>query len=269
MKEFKLSFLLLVATSLLVGCGSVKGMKKDKHNNEYMMLANVWYQNAAEVRALSYQAFNVAKIRLDQDLKKRSKKRRAIVVDVDETIVDNSPYQAKNILKNESYSSSSWQVWVDMAKAKALPGAVEFLNYAKKKGVEVFYITNRKEKGKYRGFVPTMKNLKALGFPVKKENLLLRTGSSSKTKRRAEVTKNHRIVLFMGDNMTDFSELFEHKLTKDRNALTDKMRKSFGKKFIVLPNPMYGDWENAVYEYNFKKSKAQKSEDRVNSLHSM
>ncbi len=220
-------------------------------------------QNAAEVRALTYQAYNIARLRLDHDLKyNKSKKKRAIVVDADETIIDNSPYQARNILKNESYTSQNWNEWVQEASADAVPGAVEFLSYAASKGVEVFYITNRK----INGFDATYVNLKNLGFPVKKENMMLRTTGNSKKARRAKVLKNHRIVLLMGDTMADFSEIFEHKSTGERRKLTDEYRQEFGKKFIVLPNPMYGDWEQALYDYKGGLELKRLKELRIKNL---
>ena len=215
-----------------------------------------WYQHSAEMRALSYQAFNIAKLRLEMDLKNNTdKKPRAIVLDVDETLVDNSPHAAWAVKNNTGYPNG-WKEWISMAKAKALPGAKEFLKWANSKGIEIFYITNRK----IAGFDATYKNLKAIGFPVKKENLMLRTTTSSKTERRAKVTEKHRIVLFMGDSMTDFSEKFEKKLSSKRKKIADKYASEFGNRFIVLPNPTYGDWEGALYEYNWKLPNAAKTE---------
>lgn len=230
---------------LLVSCSTHK-VSHEENTQEYLLASTLWMQNAAEVRALTYQAYNIARLRLDHDLKyNKSKKKRAIVVDADETIIDNSPYQARNILKNESYNSKNWHEWILEAQADAVPGAVEFLSYADSKGVEVFYITNRK----INGLEATYVNLKNLGFPIKKENMMLRTGGNSKKSRRAKVLKNHRIVLLMGDTMSDFDEIFDHKSTSERKKLADRYRQEFGRKFIVLPNPMYGDWEQSLYDY--------------------
>ena len=230
-------------------------------NQEHLTMATLWAQNAAEARALSYQAFNIAKMKLDKDLRRSSKKTRAIVVDVDETIVDNSPFQAQGITDNSSYPTG-WREWIDMASATALPGALEFLNYAHKRGVEVFYITNRK----VVGFDATYKNLKDLGFPVKKENMMLRLKDSSKKSRRADVLKNHRIVLLMGDNLGDFSEVFEIDNTADRNVVVDQNKNLFGSKFIVLPNVMYGNWEGALYDGNMRLPAGEKKKIRHSRL---
>lgn len=253
---------LLALSSLLFSCATVR-----KENVDYQEAGTLWIQTSAEVKALIYQAFNIAKLRLDQDLQKRGRKynakKRAIVVDVDETIVDNSPYQAKNILVGREYTSENWAEWIDLADAKALPGAVEFLNYAKSKGVEVFFITNRKQ----RGYQATMDNLKKLGFPVSKKNLFLRTEDGhSKEKRRQMVMKNYRIVLLMGDSMGDFGPFFETKSLAQRNELTEKYQREFGDKFIVLPNPMYGEWLGSIYDYDYSLSNKKKKKIRRSKL---
>jgi 5'-nucleotidase (lipoprotein e(P4) family) len=231
---------------------------------DYMTGATMWFQNAGEVIALQEQAYNFARVRLDDDLQRKHRKPRAIIVDADETIVDNSPYQAYNILNERDYSSSSWQEWVQMKKAKAIPGSVEFLKYADSKGVKVFYVTNRKIKG----FDATLANLKALGFPITKDRLLLRTKSSSKKERRQSVMKDHHVVLLMGDALGDFADEFEHKTVEARNQQVRKMKAEFGKRFIVLPNPTYGEWEMSIYQYKYKADLKAKDKMRKDSLNS-
>ena len=133
-----------------------------------------------------------------------------------------------------------------MRKAKAMPGAVDFLNYAVSKGVKVFFVSNRDEVQKQA----TIDNLKTAGFQdVSAENVVLRTTESSKEARRQAILQKYRIVILMGDNLDDLSNVFERKSMIDRFAETDKARAMFGNKFIVLPNAMYGTWENAIYEY--------------------
>ena len=247
----------------LIGCAQVHftgGAEQEKWVGSVL-----WFQTAGEVQALSHQAFNVARMRLDQDLRsrgaKRSKQQRAIVVDVDETVLNNSPYQARAIVTGEGYPVG-WANWIGMAQAQALPGAVEFLRYAASKGVSIFYITNRKEPGREA----TIKNLRTVGFPVKDDHVMLRTKSKSKVARRSRALENHRIVLLMGDTLSDFDEVFEHKSINERNSAVEKMRAEFGKRFIVLPNPMYGDWEGAVYNNQFSLPDKQKAMLRKKSL---
>lgn len=235
-------------------------------DNESQIGAVLWMQTSGERAALSYQAFSLARMMLDRDLRTRSRVRRAVIVDIDETIMDNSGNQAWLIKNNQSFNDQNWLAWVNRAEATAIPGAVEFLNYANSRGVRVFYITNRKVAEKEG----TATNLRKLGFPnVNDETLLVRTDtrSSSKEPRRQSVSAKYRVVLLMGDNLNDFSDVFEKaKTISARMSATDQNKAKFGARFIVLPNPMYGDWENAIYDYNFKLSEAEKAAKRKAAL---
>ncbi|OUR94841.1 5'-nucleotidase, lipoprotein e(P4) family [Halobacteriovorax marinus] len=252
--------LMIIALVLMSSCAS-----SDKDNlARYTESSTLWIQNGAEVRALAYQAFNTGKVYLNRVLRKKMYKLKpAIVVDIDETLLDNSPYQAKNILDNRLYNSKDWKVWIDLAQAKAVPGSIDYLNYVRKRGVKVIYISNRK----IRGLDATYKNLLELGFPVKRQDIYLRTTTSNKEERRQKILKNYTIVQFIGDALGDFSEDFHKKGTNDRNILVDKMRGQFGTKFIVLPNPMYGDWEGALYNYEYSKTPQQKEKLRMRHLY--
>lgn len=237
-------------------------------DNEYQVGAILWTQTSGEKAALSYQAFTLARMTLDRDLRmnRRGRTRRAVVVDVDETILDNSRYQAMLVQRRQNYESKSWTEWCNRVEATTLPGAVEFLRYAHSRGVKVFYITNRKEIEKEG----TAKNLKKLGFPeVTDETLLVRTDkeTSSKEPRRQAVAAKYRIVLLMGDNLNDFADVFEKSKTVDSRMEAVEMNKAqFGTRFIVLPNPMYGDWESAIFGYNNKLTEEEKAEKRRKAL---
>lgn len=243
----------------------------EKADLDYQVAAVLYMQKAAEYRALSFQAYNLARLRLDADLDKKNVKKlpkdqrkmpRAIVVDIDETVLDNSPAQAYGIKHGKGFNLPDWYAWGDMKKAKAIPGAVDFLNYAVSKGVKIFYISNRDEVQK----AATIENLKTAGFnDISAENVLLRTKESGKDARRATAAEKHRIVMLMGDNLDDFTSAFERKSIVDRFAETEKAREEFGRKFIVLPNAMYGSWENAIYEYG-RLTEAQKAEKRAAAL---
>lgn len=238
---------------------------------EYQIGAVLYMQKAAEYRALVYQAFNLAKMNLDADFDKKNLKKlpkaerkltRAVVVDVDETVLDNSPAQALQIKNNLPFVPSNWTSWVNLRQAKAIPGALDFLNYAASKNVRIFYVTNRNQAEKQA----TIDNLKTAGFPdVSSETVLVRTTESGKEARRQAILQKHRIVLLIGDNLNDLSDVFERKSVADRLAEVDKTRQLFGAKFIVLPNAMYGDWESAIYEYQ-RLTEAQKAEKRAVAL---
>jgi len=238
-------FPLLLLTFIIMSCNHHES-ETSTVDNEALLYATLYQQKSAEAAALCHQAFNLAELRLNQVLDNNPyDKPLAIVVDVDETILDNSPFEAKSILENTDYPKY-WDEWCNLASAKAMPGAAEFLTYAASKGVETFYITNRKVEFQE----VTMKNLTEKGFPfVDDAHMFLRKSVSGKESRRLEVLKSHEIVMLMGDNLNDFTDVFEGKSREDRHLLISSLRAEFGKKFIVLPNAMYGEWINALLKY--------------------
>ena len=272
MKQKRFPAGLALAATLFFVSAAVAQQAAPAADLDYQTGGVLYMQKAAEYRALTYQAFNIARMRLDADLDKKNVKKlpkaerkmpRAIIVDIDETVLDNSPAQARGIKTNTPYNSKDWYEWSNMGKAKAVPGAVDFLNYAVSKGVKVFYISNRDDKNEKQ---TTIENLKKVGFnDVSADDVMLRTTESSKDARRAVVTAKYRVVMLVGDNLDDFTSMFERKSISDRFAETDKARDLWGKKFIVLPNAMYGTWENAIYEYQ-RLTEAQKAEKRAAAL---
>jgi 5'-nucleotidase (lipoprotein e(P4) family) len=240
-------------------------------DTEYQVAALLYMQKAGEYRALAYQAFNIARWQLDADLDKKNVKKlpkadrnrpRAIMVDIDETLLDNSPAQAYSVVHQIGFNLKDWYAWGEMRKAKPIPGAVDFINYATDHSVKVFFATNRDDVQKQA----TIDNLKSVGFKdVTPENVMLRTETSSKEPRRQLILQKYRIVLSVGDNLDDHSVVFEHKPIADRFAEVDKAKDLFGKKYILLPNPVYGTWENALYDYK-NLSDAEKIERRRNAL---
>ncbi len=238
-------------------------IQKQVNPNEHLVMATLYQQTADEYRALCYQAYNVGRWRLQAMLDTLStNKRPAVVVDIDETVLDNSPYEGYLIKSGRSFPDG-WKSWVNAAGAKAVPGALDFLKFATQNGVDVFYISNRKEAIK----AATMHNLKQLGFPqVRADHIFLRTTTSSKESRRQSVLKTHTILLFFGDNLNDFAAVFEHKSIAERFKQTDAFKEKFGKRFIVLPNAMYGEWEGAIYNYQRRAAAAQKRKMRLEHI---
>jgi 5'-nucleotidase (lipoprotein e(P4) family) len=223
-------------------------------DNEYQTGAILWTQSSAEYRALAYQTFVLARLRLVQDLqtrnarsRNRTHQRTAVIVDADETVLDNSRFQAELVLRGRPYTAQAWREWCQRAEAGAVPGAVDFLTYAVQHGVSVFYITNRRQAEK----AGTIANLQKLGFPnVSNETVMVRDDGApaSKESRRRQVATRYRIALLVGDNLNDFNDDFSGKSIVDRASQVDRERAEFGTRYIVVPNPMYGDWESAVYE---------------------
>lgn len=251
---------------LVVSAAAVQHASAQKIDNEHQVGGILWTQTSGEWTALSYQAFALARMTLDRDLRanRRSRMKRAVIVDVDETVLDNSPYQAMLVKTRRAYESKSWNEWCQKVEAAAIPGAVEFLRYAHSRGVRVFYVTNRRESEKQC----TAQNLKKVGFPdVSDQTVLVRIDTSSKQPRRDDIARRHRVVLLMGDNLNDFAEIFEQSKTIDSRLAATRLNKSnFGTRFIVLPNVMYGAWEEAMYGDPSKLTEERKAEKRRNTL---
>ena len=266
-RTLQTSGLLLFALTCWVSACGQTAAQQTQVDNTYLEAAVLWQQSSGERRALSYQTFALARILLDRDLRtnRRSKMKRAIIVDVDDTVLDNSGFQAWRIRNRRPYDEQEWTEWCNRAVATAVPGAVEFLRYANSRGVRVFYISNRKQVEKEG----TATNLKQLGFPeVNEQTLLVKTDpkSSSKEPRRVAISSKYHVVLLMGDDLNDFAEVFETSRTVSaRIDATERNKTQFGARFIVLPNPMYGHWEDAIYGEG-RLTAAEKADKRLTAL---
>jgi 5'-nucleotidase (lipoprotein e(P4) family) len=228
--------LLCVALVVLAGCQSPSA--RDKRTN-----ATAWFRGGESV-ALYHQGFTVARSRLDAVLAQpRPEKPLAIITDIDETVLDNSPYQVWLIQNRENYSLDTWKKWTALASAEPLPGAREFLNYASSRGVKVFYVTNRDQDEADA----TLKNLQRLGFPDANHAHLLckRNGVKGKEDRRQAIARTNTVCLLLGDNLSDFAAAFDATVFEERAAAVTNLAAQFGSNWIVFPNPMYGDWEKA------------------------
>lgn len=228
------------------------------------LFSSLYIQKAAEYKALCFQAYNVATDRLIQIVQNHNfKKPLAVVTDIDETVLDNTPSSVHQAFLGKDYEPAAWAEWTKMASADTICGAHSFFSFAASKGVEVFYVTNRSEQER----AATLKNLQKYNFPFADDkHLLLKNNTSSKTERRAIINETHEIVLLFGDNLSDFSGIFDKNNNENRTLNVRNNAALFGNKFIVLPNPNYGDWENAIYEYNYQLTPQQKKQIIYKSL---
>ncbi len=255
--------IILLFFSAIFVLNSCQRVENKSNSQDHLIMSVLWYQRASEMKAIYYQCFNWAKIRVDQIVENQTDTKKAIVVDIDETMLDNSPFEGNAIQTGEGYSKKTWNYWVNQINAKALPGAVEFTNYAKSKNIEVFYISNRH----VDDFDVTLKNLQKEGFAfADSSHLLLKTTTSSKKARRGIVKENFEIVLLIGDNMGDFSEVFENRYVNYGFNVIEENKDRFGEKFIVLPNPMYGSWEKEILDNKNNLSDQEKYELRRSKL---
>jgi 5'-nucleotidase (lipoprotein e(P4) family) len=248
---------LLLILVLVTSCYAPKTDNTQQYQNssqEELVMATLYQYFAEEYKALAYQAYNTAHQRIENLVKQKADPTKmAIVLDIDETVLDNSPYQAKIILENTSYPDY-WLEWCELASARAIPGAVEFLNYADSLGFQIFYISNRKKKSEEAS---TIKNLISEGFPqvvsghilLKEEKSESNPDPSNKDSRRLSViNQGIQIVMLIGDNLGDFYNDGVDSDSELKNLAKNKSQ--FGAKYIVLPNAMYGNWPARIGKKN-------------------
>ena len=238
----KYSSIALLAIGLLSCQDSLESEYLNKSENlDHTIQSVLWQQKSGEYRALCYQAYSFAKQKIKNHPLLYSGKKLAIVTDIDETIIDNSPYHGYKIKHKRDFNLEDWKSWGELKEAEALPGAVDFFNYVNSLGIEIFYVSNRFEWQKEE----TMDNLQAIGFPkVDQKHLFLQKETSNKSPRIEKASQGFEVLLYLGDDLSDFSNVFNVKSSEDRKQLTDKLAENFGEKFIVFPNPMFGGWES-------------------------
>lgn len=241
---------LIALVLLLSGCKTTKngvspeGYTPQYNSEEYILQATLFVQYASEYRALCFQAYNGAMSSLEHIMMtSRFSKPPCVVLDIDETVLDNSPYSGEQVISGQPYSPATWKEWTALAEADTVPGVGTFLHFAKAKGAEIFYVSNRS----VDELLPTVENLQDFGLPYADTNhVFLKTTTSNKQARRERILETNAIAMLIGDNLNDLSEDFENLGTTDRQAITNRNRDQFGKHWIVLPNPIYGSWSSNI-----------------------
>jgi len=267
------TLLAAVLLTTLAGCAS--GPAPDDRLN-----ATLWMQQAVEYKAATDGVYTLASIRLAEALADPawtavpdvqsgdfSDLPPAIILDADETVLDNSAYQAGLIKTGDVYSSESWNAFANAAVSSAVPGAVAFTRAAAASGVKVFYVTNRDavtEEG-------TAKNLAALGFPMggNVDTLMTRgeqpDWTSRKGTRRAAIAKDYRVLLLLGDNLGDFTDDYSGS-PEERRAVYEAHSAHWGRDWLMLPNPAYGSWEAAAFSGDYALSEKEKRRRKIDRL---
>jgi 5'-nucleotidase (lipoprotein e(P4) family) len=244
-----------------------------------LLNAELWMQTAIEYRANCLTIYALAKTRLDEALADKNWTAYdqtgnyqsfppAVILDLDETALDNSSYEAGLVVNGTRFDPKSWDEWTRIAQAKAIPGAVEFSQYAAGRGVKVFYVSNRNADQKEA----TKLNLVALGFPMggNVDTLLFlkdrpEWSSGAKGARFAYIANDYRVLLMFGDQIGDFSDRYNNSLA-DRNKLFEELKTHFGHDWMMLANPVYGSFESAPYNHDFKRSDDEKRADKIGAL---
>ena len=261
MKINKKIFAMLAIGVATFSCTNLNTLTDDQLMARENTMSVYWYQTSVEAKALYLQGYKLARKNLTELLKKPHTKPYAIVLDLDETVLDNSPYQGQNIKDGTGFSPKTWDEWVFKEEAKVVPGAAEFLQSADKNKVKIYYISDRS--GDH--YDATIRNLKAYGVPVQGRDHLLFTDKGSKIERMKQVEKQGEVVMLFGDSFTDFGDLSKSSLVERDKQLND-LKDKFGDMFIVFPNPMYGAFERALYKQEKVKTTKDKIRVRQNIL---
>jgi len=230
--------------------------------------AVLWDQTAIEAKANALGAYALARIRLDEALADPAWTAApseqtgdfknlppAVVLDVDDTVLNTSKYQAWNVKAGTSFTPQTWTQYVKAQVDAAIPGSVEFTQYAASKGVKVFYVSNRTAEEE----AGTRKNLERLGFPMggNVDTFLMARKKpdwgSAKGTRRAFVAKDYRVLLMLGDNFGDFVDSYRGS-EAERLKVYEDNKARWGREWIMLANPAYGSFESAPFGHDYKKS---------------
>ncbi|MGY0612637.1 MULTISPECIES: 5'-nucleotidase, lipoprotein e(P4) family [unclassified Luteimonas] len=240
--------------------------------------AVLWLQRSVEYRAISETVFRAATERLDAALADPSwdalvpAERSAagdaaalppaVILDIDETVLDNSAYQARLVIDGTEFADPAWDAWVEERRAVAVPGAVAFTRAAAAKGITVFYISNRSA----TLTEATLANLRSEGLPVQHEDVFLGQGmqvpgceqaGSGKTCRRQAVGRSHRVLMQFGDQLGDFVQVTAN-TPQQHAAQHGEHRGWFGDRWWMLPNPTYGAWEPASFGNDWTQSRTSR-----------
>ena len=256
-----------------------KGEEFDNSLQAQSMLSVLYAQSSAEYEASNIQTYVNAKSALDRALNDVTwtaaieqkdnfeNKPPAIILDIDETVLNNVPFQARSIIDGQSYPTG-WLDWMLEESSDAVAGVSGFLEYAQSKGVKIFYVTNRIAVAEDA----TRNNLKKLGLPLDTDRdvLLMKNENgwtSDKVSRRKLVAKDYRILLLIGDQLGDFLPLDETTLELDaRKELADTYKHMWGSKWFMITNPMYGRWEASIYNNEYPDTEDELMQMRLEAL---
>ena len=194
----------------------------------------------------------------------------AVILDIDETVLDNSPFAARMVQGNHEYNEAEWAAWCREESARALPGAVEFTRFAAKHGIAVIYISNRARDLDQA----TLANLRKAGLPVSGPQSFLGLGTvvdgceqagSEKGCRRQLVAQHHRVLMQFGDQIGDFVDVLANTADGRRKAVADYLP-WIGTRWFVLPNPTYGSWEPALFNNDWSAAPGQRRRQKIDAL---
>ena len=246
------------------------------------LMATLFVQNSAESYTNSLSIYKAAEEQLEKVVENTqvsaaieqtggfSGKPPAVILDVDQTVLDNIAYQAR-LIETNTYYPQGWKEWCEEEQADYMPGVESFLNKASELGIEVFFITNRDVNVEQA----TKNNLEKLGFKFTKnlDQLLMKNEKpnwgSNKNSRRSLVAENYRIVMMVGDNLGDFVDGSDNKASAEiRLKAAEKYSEMWGTHWFMLANPTYGDWENTIIDFKYEIPRSEQLKIKLNTLDS-
>ena len=257
----------LLAVALLAAASTVVSAFDQKDLNEETVIASHWQHLSGEYDAYLYQTFNGAKDLLAKALKETPKgKKPAIVTDIDDTLVNGSVYFSSLVGTSDDKSVARSTYWWTKEKQEILPGSLEFIQHAHNLGVEVFYLSGRFDEVRQA----TTNTLIEQGFPVADDDhvLLQPTGNitlSKESKRQSIRDRGYHVLMVLGDQLGDLAEV-QGKPTADRKSWVSANEDRFGQQWFILPNAIYGAWEDAIAPDYKKMSPADKHQARIDAL---
>ncbi|WP_445145122.1 5'-nucleotidase, lipoprotein e(P4) family [Dyella sp. Tek66A03] len=191
----------------------------------------------------------------------------AVVLDIDETVLDNSPYQARLIKSGGEFNEADWAAWCKEERARALPGVVEFTRFAASHGIAVIYISNRAKDLDQA----TLSNLRKAGLPVSGPEAFLGLGTfvedceqvgTEKGCRRQLVSRKYRVLMQFGDQIGDFVTVLANNAEGRQKAMSSYMG-WVGTRWFVLPNPTYGSWEPALFNNDWSAPREERRRQKI------
>jgi 5'-nucleotidase (lipoprotein e(P4) family) len=255
----------IVIVALFWGCVSASPNTQNDHEllnyNHDLLMGILWQQNSGEYSALCYQAFNAGKMYIAS---LPSRENKAVVFDIDETVLDNSKYAAWMTLTGNPWGSDTWTEWCNAEDADAVPGSLDFARYLAERSIEIFYVSNRPASTTGS----TIANLQNLGFPfADKNHVFLQEDTSDKNPRLERIrSQGYEIALLAGDSLEDFDSATRRWTNTERRNWADAEAESFGIHRIVLPNAVYGTFESAIVPNYYGLSLQEKARARQEKI---
>jgi len=254
------SFLLALAlVALASGCASMSVVSVGAHDDR--LDAILWQTTSAEYFVLAKSIYGTAAMQLESALADRQwsalpEQREnfqqlppAVVMDIDETVLHTGRFQTQLVKDHARFSTAVWREWMSRNEPPPVPGALEFISLAQSRGVIVFFVTNRDQATE----AATRRHLHAAGIKLPQDVDTVLSANErpewgiDKGSRRRFIAQSHRVLMVFGDDLGDF--VSEYRSPPPARIGTALQYDFWGTKWFMLPNPMYGSWEGALYDF--------------------